>query len=918
MRTVIRRYDPLQLRDPDGKWGDGVPGPSTGFFDMAGFDNVVEIEGTFGDLAMGTDEVGDVRLAFRDNGQVVEMDLGGEDIAGLGDALEELADARRELPDDAEPRGVYDDRRFGFEDSHKVELLGNGQIVVTFGAEEDDPATLLLDPPDDGDEDVEATDDAADLIAAIDEVLAGGDVDRAVVERKYNASQIRDLDGQWSDGTPSPLSDPLRLADRIRLDPGETYLGSARVDADQGGIRMALTDRGGRRMLRLGAGGEGYGQRDRDNGIAAWDGNPAREPLPEAERQRLEAERDALEDEWDTATPERQAEINARTDDLREQLNETNSAFAGTASLDEYSWRRIADRIRPALQEAIEQHRTENAAWDEIEKLEAAGDFDPARMAELRRIARADDAGYITFTEGIVPGSEWGDVHFRVEMDDDEPYVMLGVAPKGAPDNWGDDQDWMGVFDPAETRKFFRLLDKLTADTQRSRSPENGDAPPAGGQFAPGGGRVGGKGKKPPARRRRPAKPAASAGPLSFDGKSGTGYGIKGGDGRVRTLQAALTRLGITDSDGQELAPDGRYGPRTTSAVKKLQKALGLEADGKATPELLKRVAELKQLPAAKPHVPAKKRPPTGPRTPRKQPTASRRSLLAIVNRALRLGVEVRHQQLFDRTYVLDDIQIQRSGDGRTVEAYAAMFGTPYEVRDAHGHYMEVIDRSAFNRTLSNGAGRQALCLYNHGMSVVDGKPDPMAQIPIGTPLEIRADGRGLLTVTRYNKGDYADSLLEAIRNGAIRSQSFRGRIVRSSPDRVPLRSRSGGLPTITRHELGLSDYGPTPIPVNAGAEIMAVRSLTELAQDFAALDDDGRLELLRTLGIDPDGDDTEGTSDTEPVEETTTAPDEGDDTPTSAEGAELGAEDPPILALRSASHISRRIRAAMIQRGMA
>ena len=911
MATVIRRYDPHQPRDPDGKWGDGIPGPSTDFFDMAGFSDVVEIEGTYGDLAMGTDELGDVRLAFRDGRQVVEMDLGADEVAELGDLLEGLAGARDELPEDADPRGVYDDDRFGFGNSHVVELYGNGQIVVTFGADEDDPATLRLDPPDDGDEEADPTDDVADLLDAIDEVLQGGSVDPEDIERKFDPAQPRirgGVDGgQWV--STGALRDSLKLDGRINLRPGERLVGSAKIDGDIAGIRVAVTvGPDGQRRMRFGVGGEGYGRQNREEGIAAWDGNPTSQPLPEAERQRLEAEGARLEDEYDSASPARQAEISAREDEIREQLNLGSEDFNGTASLDEFAWRRLADRIRPALAEAIEQEKRQNAAWDEIEALEAKGDFDPARMAELRRLARADETDYIVFDSGIVPGSEWGDVHWSVELDDASqgPYVSLGVVPKGAPDDWGDGRDWTGQFDAAETRKLLRLLDRISGDVQRAFSQEQGDYKPAGGQFAPGGGRVGGQGKQP-TNRRRPKRPAVTAGPLSFNGKTGTGYGVKGGDARVRGLQAQLTRLGVTDSDGKPLAPDGKYGPKTTSAVKKLQKALGLKPDGQVTPELLKQVTEMKQLPPSK------------PRAPRKRATAtSRRSLLAIVNRALRLGVEVRHQQLFDRTYVLDDIQIQRSGDGRTVEAYAAIFNTPYEVRDQHGHYMEVIDRAAFNRTLSNGAGRNALCLYNHGMSVVDGKPDPMAQIPIGTPLEIRADDRGLLTVTRYNRGDYADRLLEAIRNGAIKSQSFRGRIVRSSPDRVPLRSRTGGLPTITRHELGLTDYGPTPIPVNAGAEIMAVRSLTELAQDFAALDDDGRLELLRTLGIDPDGDDDEGTtSDTEPVEETT-APTTGDDTPTSAQEAELGAEDPPIQALRSASHISRRIRAAMIRRGMA
>jgi HK97 family phage prohead protease len=899
VRTIIRRYNPLQPRAANGRWGDGgLPGDVV---NLTGLHDVVEIEGTFGALAMGVDEVGDVRLAFRDGGQVVEMDLDGEDVAGLGDAIEALAEARAELPDDADGHGVYDDRRFGFQDSHTVELLGNGVITVTFGADEDDPATLHLDPPDDGGEDSDATDDVADLLAAIDEVLQGVFMDRASVERKYNPGQLRvgsgEDGGQWT--STGATRDTLRLDGRINLRPGERLVGSGRVDSDQGGIRLAVTDTAGRRMIRFGAGGEGYGRRDRDAGIAAWDGNASPPPLPPGERERLKAEQRDLIDDHDEADGDdgRQAQTDARLADIQELLTGDDIGFNGTANLDEYSLRRVVDRIRPALEEAIEQYKTEQAAWDEIERLEAAGDFDPERMAELRRVARADDTEYITFTEGIVAGSEWGDVHFEVEMGDDEPYVLIGVTPKGAPDDWGKDQDWRGVFTPADMRKFFRLVDRAFQDAQRARSPENGDTAPAGGQFAVGGGRVGGQGKKPATRR--PRRRAAPAGPLAFDGKTGTGYGIKGGDQRVRGLQSALTRLGVTDSDGKPLAADGKYGPKTTSAVKKLQKALGVEADGKVTPELLKRIGDLKQLPTQSPR-PARKA--------RAKTSARRAFLLDQIDRALRMGVAVRAPQLFDRAFPLADIQISRSGDGRTVEAYAAMFGTPYEVRDQHGHYMEVIDRAAFNRTLAGGAGQSAMCLYNHGMSVVDGKPDPMAQIPIGTPLEIKPDGQGLLTVTRYNKSPYADEVLEAIRNGAIRSQSFRGRIIRSSPDRVPTRSRSGGLPTITRHELGLTDYGPTPIPVNAGAAIMAIRSREDLLADFAALPDDDRLELLRSLGVELDGADTEIPQDE--------APALGDDTPTST--VELGAEDPPLTRHSGRQiDITRRIRAAQISRGM-
>lgn len=296
---------------------------------------------------------------------------------------------------------------------------------------------------------------------------AGG---RVLELRKFNPAQPRDPGGedggQW---TKSPggavkaaAKDALKLAGKIDLDPDEQLIGSSKIDGDIGGIRMALTEQGGKRILRLGLGGEGYGQRNTDDGTPAWNGNPSREPLPKAEYERLDAEYDALDAEYDSATSARREEISARQEDIREQLTAGDEGFNGTAKLDEYGMGRLADQIRPALAEAVQQEKAENGAWDEIEALEAKGNPDPARMARLREIARADATDSITFTEGIIPGSAWGDVHYSVELDDLSfgPYVTLGVTPKNAPDDWGDGRDWTGQFDAAETRKFLRLLDR--------------------------------------------------------------------------------------------------------------------------------------------------------------------------------------------------------------------------------------------------------------------------------------------------------------------------------------------------------------------------------------------------------------------------------------------------------------------------
>jgi len=200
----------------------------------------------------------------------------------------------------------------------------------------------------------------------------------------------------------------------------------------------------------------------------------------------------------------------------------------------------------------------------------------------------------------------------------------------------------------------------------------------------------------------------------------------------------------------------------------------------------------------------------------------------------------------YDRMWDLDDIEILRGGDGRTVEAYAAVFDTPTEIKDQHGHYMEVISRSAFNRAISHGIDRVGF-FYHHGMTL-HGTPSELGSVPIGSPVDIRADGKGLRTVSRFNKSQLADGVLEAIRAGDIRGYSFRGRIFQSNPAKPARQVRGGELTTVTRTELGLTEYGPTPTPYYVGAGIVAVRSAQQVADAVAHLDEQARAELIRIL----------------------------------------------------------------------
>jgi HK97 family phage prohead protease len=182
-------------------------------------------------------------------------------------------------------------------------------------------------------------------------------------------------------------------------------------------------------------------------------------------------------------------------------------------------------------------------------------------------------------------------------------------------------------------------------------------------------------------------------------------------------------------------------------------------------------------------------------------------------------------QGFIDRTYTITDMDITRTDRaGRTVTAYAAVFDQEAEIRDQFGHYAETIHRGAFNRVISRGISRVNV-FYNHGYDLT-GKPNMLGAVPIATPLEIKADDRGLLTRSRYNDGELADAVLAAWAGGQVTGQSFRGAIMDSKETR-----RGDRLKLVERRQLGLTEYGPTHAPAYAGAGLVAIRSQDELTE---------------------------------------------------------------------------------------
>jgi HK97 family phage prohead protease len=190
-------------------------------------------------------------------------------------------------------------------------------------------------------------------------------------------------------------------------------------------------------------------------------------------------------------------------------------------------------------------------------------------------------------------------------------------------------------------------------------------------------------------------------------------------------------------------------------------------------------------------------------------------------------------------------VDINPVGDGRTVEAYAAVFDSPTHITDRDGEYEEVIDPSAFNDAIvgAQRSGHKIPVLFNHGLTLY-GTPSEIDAAPIGVTEEIRADRRGLFTRARYHNNPRADSVLEAIREGSIASYSFQGEFKRSAPS-LPRGGRYKGQ-TVRRTESTLREYGPTTFPAYKDAAIVGVRA----EQAILAISNLHPTEVHRLVGM--------------------------------------------------------------------
>lgn len=147
----------------------------------------------------------------------------------------------------------------------------------------------------------------------------------------------------------------------------------------------------------------------------------------------------------------------------------------------------------------------------------------------------------------------------------------------------------------------------------------------------------------------------------------------------------------------------------------------------------------------------------------------------------------------------------------RTIEGYASVFNVVDLVGD-------VVMPGAFAKTISERQPKKLIKVFlDH-------------YIPIGMPLEIREDTRGLYTRSKVSAVPEGDKALQFCADGLCAHMSFAYDVIGRE-----IVQREGAEPLRRLTELKLYEYGPVHWPANEQAEILGMKALGEALAEARA-----------------------------------------------------------------------------------
>lgn len=114
---------------------------------------------------------------------------------------------------------------------------------------------------------------------------------------------------------------------------------------------------------------------------------------------------------------------------------------------------------------------------------------------------------------------------------------------------------------------------------------------------------------------------------------------------------------------------------------------------------------------------------------------------------------------VIQRHLELDDLTVERSGDGRTILARALTYGVPYEVTDDGGRtfYHEVWRSGVFRRSIDHRQGRfPVLTMHDR------------RRLPVGATLGIEPNDSAFIFRAKISNTRDGDEALELVRDGVL------------------------------------------------------------------------------------------------------------------------------------------------------
>ncbi len=203
------------------------------------------------------------------------------------------------------------------------------------------------------------------------------------------------------------------------------------------------------------------------------------------------------------------------------------------------------------------------------------------------------------------------------------------------------------------------------------------------------------------------------------------------------------------------------------------------------------------------------------------------------------------------------DFRMVENSDGQTLEGYAAVFDSPTVINGWEGHFVEVIERGAFARTVRNNP--KPVMQFDHGAHPMVGG------LPIGTIQELREDDEGLFVRAKLHDNWLIEPVRDAIREGSLTGMSFKFTIPEGG---VTVTRGEDDIEIHTLTDLDLHELGPVVWPAYKETSV-GVRS-RELA-DILTNDAEARTVVAAALyGIKINGD-TELAVDSSDVDPTVT-----------------------------------------------